>query len=163
MICLMLYYGLFCSHVIILGDINTSHKKIDHCNPDDDAVSLREVLICVFFVNSSDGNVRSQLSRVYLFQLHNCMTNEHIVSLICSKTNSTLSTKLFFSGYFTIWDNSGAVMIIGGWHKAIRVGLHTCARRYLGWRAGFQIKRKNSTSWRPYAWNLDVHIFMQYV
>ncbi len=26
------------SHVIILGDVNTSHRKIDHCDPDESEV-----------------------------------------------------------------------------------------------------------------------------
>ena len=26
----------FFSHVIVLGDINTTHKEIDHCDPDDE-------------------------------------------------------------------------------------------------------------------------------
>ena len=28
------------SHVIIVGDINTSHKRIDHCDPDKSEVSI---------------------------------------------------------------------------------------------------------------------------
>ena len=28
------------SHVIVLGDINTSHQKIDHCNPLEDEVRI---------------------------------------------------------------------------------------------------------------------------
>ncbi len=28
------------SHVIILGDVNTSHRKIDHCDPDESEVHV---------------------------------------------------------------------------------------------------------------------------
>ena len=29
-----------CSHVIVLGDINTSHKLIDHCDPNHEVCSF---------------------------------------------------------------------------------------------------------------------------
>lgn len=31
-------------HVIIVGDINTSHKRIDHCDPDDSEVRNNHLL-----------------------------------------------------------------------------------------------------------------------
>lgn len=32
---LSVFVCLSCSHVIILGDVNTSHRTIDHCDPSD--------------------------------------------------------------------------------------------------------------------------------
>ena len=45
-------------HVVILGDINISHKPIDHCDPYDvsnayqlyDALHITMPLICVIFI-----------------------------------------------------------------------------------------------------------------
>lgn len=42
-------------HVIILGDINTSHKQIDHCDPDETEVNnllliLSSLCVCHFLV-----------------------------------------------------------------------------------------------------------------
>ena len=35
------------SHVIVLGDVNTSHRKIDHCYPAEDMVSPVEASVNV--------------------------------------------------------------------------------------------------------------------
>ena len=32
-----------CRHVIVLGDINTSHKMIDHCEPDKEVSVFTEM------------------------------------------------------------------------------------------------------------------------
>lgn len=34
------------SHVVILGDINTSHKQIDHCDPDETEVIIVSCFLC---------------------------------------------------------------------------------------------------------------------
>ena len=47
------------SHVIILGDVNTSHKKIDHCDPDESEVYHVSIIdtvclsVCVCYHSSS--------------------------------------------------------------------------------------------------------------
>lgn len=32
---ILIFFILLHSHVIVLGDVNTSHRPIDHCDPDD--------------------------------------------------------------------------------------------------------------------------------
>ena len=36
-------------HVIILGDINTSHRRIDHCSPDTDPVTAHLLVVSSTF------------------------------------------------------------------------------------------------------------------
>ena len=40
--CLSVYCSS-CRHVIVLGDINTSHKMIDHCEPDKEVRLFTEI------------------------------------------------------------------------------------------------------------------------
>ena len=37
--CLMFYFFLNSRHVIVLGDVNTAHKMIDHCDPDEKVIN----------------------------------------------------------------------------------------------------------------------------
>ena len=34
-----IFFSLNCRHVIVLGDVNTSHKMIDHCDPDEKVIN----------------------------------------------------------------------------------------------------------------------------
>ena len=36
-------------HVIVLGDINTAHKMIDHCDPDEEVKKIALVTSIVYF------------------------------------------------------------------------------------------------------------------
>ena len=33
------FFSLNCRHVIVLGDVNTAHKMIDHCDPDEKVIN----------------------------------------------------------------------------------------------------------------------------
>ena len=41
----MIIYMCGFSHVVIVGDMNTSHKRIDHCDPDPAMVRLCVVVL----------------------------------------------------------------------------------------------------------------------
>lgn len=41
---------IFFSHVIVLGDVNTSHRPIDHCDPSDIVSKRFEYLLMVIML-----------------------------------------------------------------------------------------------------------------
>jgi len=46
-LCLVPVHNVVCGfrHVIILGDINTSHRRIDHCSSDTDPVTAHVLVV----------------------------------------------------------------------------------------------------------------------
>ena len=50
------------SHVIIVGDLNTSHRKIDHCDPEEDPVSF---FVYLFFIYNKHNICIAKLPKTH--------------------------------------------------------------------------------------------------
>lgn len=111
---LHIYFFLFSSHVIVLGDVNTSHRPIDHCDPTD--IVSRRLKFC-FHSLCLFSFVLCILQRVGLeFERHeSCIDTVNVELLNCLVQHQR---RVFVKSYLTnecmygIRPNGRAILVV---------------------------------------------------